>query len=47
MQNSFDGSGTAAPAAAGASVASEGAGATVGSINSMSIESGRTMMRVT
>ena len=37
----------AAPAGMDASVAIEGTGAGVGSLNSMSIESGRTMMRVT
>jgi hypothetical protein len=37
----------AAATVTGTLAASEGAGATVGSINSMSIESGRTMMRAT
>jgi hypothetical protein len=37
----------AAAAVTGALVASDGAGAIVGSLNSMTIESGRTMMRAT
>jgi hypothetical protein len=37
----------AASAVTGASIASEGAGTAVGSLNSMSIESGRTMTRAT
>jgi hypothetical protein len=41
----MDGAGS--PAVTGASVPSEGAEAAVGPFNSMSIESGRTMMRAT